>query len=93
MGGNWINVAPEGSGDIWQWVEATPEELAEDYAKVVASNVETCKRYLAETDWITAKYNDVVTVSGSMSKADFTAKYAEIYAKRNEARNYISANS
>jgi len=47
--------------------------------------------YLASTDWITSKYNDVVTVLGTMSKADFVAKYKEIYDNRTAARAVVGA--
>ena len=45
--------------------------------------------YLDSTDWITAKYNDVVTVLGTSSKADFVAKYREIYDNRTAARAVV----
>lgn len=47
--------------------------------------------YLESTDWITSKYNDVVTVLGTSSKADFVAKYKEIYDNRTAARAVVGA--
>lgn len=47
--------------------------------------------YLKSTDWITAKYHDVVTINGSMSKTDFIAKYQDIYTARSEARALINS--
>ena len=47
------------------------------------------QNYLNQTDWITAKYHDCVTV-GSMGKADFVAKYSELYANREKARAFLN---
>lgn len=58
----------------------TPEQL-----------VAEAQSYLESTDWITNKYNDVVTVLGTMSKVDFVAKYREIYDNRTAARAVVGA--
>lgn len=50
------------------------------------------KAYLSSTDWISNKYHDEVTVNGTMSKADFTAKYEAVYTAREEAREFINLN-
>lgn len=62
-----------------------------DDALVQIASREYAKECLASTDWITAKYNDVVTVLGTMSKADFVAKYREIYDNRTAARAVVGA--
>ena len=63
--------------------------LYTDEALVERAKKQEALAYLASTDWITAKYNDVVTVLGTMSKADFVAKYREIYDKRTAARAVV----
>lgn len=50
------------------------------------------RAYLTSTDWIGAKYHDVVTIRSSMSKSDFIEKYQAIYDARDEARDFINAN-
>ena len=52
--------------------------------------IQEAKAYLAATDYVTAKYNDMVTVTGSMTKAEFLAQYADVYAQRAEARAVIN---
>ena len=64
----------------------TQAELDEEANK---AKLQEAYAYLASTDWITAKYNDVVTVLGQMSKADFVAKYREIYDNRTAARAVV----
>jgi len=59
--------------------------------EIRAAQVSEALVYLASTDWITSKYNDVVTVLGTMSKADFVAKYKEIYDNRTAARAVVGA--
>lgn len=61
-----------------------------DEALIELANKQEAQSYLNETDWITSKYNDVVTVLGTMSKADFVAKYKEIYDNRTAARAVLS---
>ena len=60
-----------------------------DDALVHIAGREYAMEYLASTDWITSKYNDVVTVLDTMSKADFVAKYKEIYDNRTAARAVV----
>jgi len=66
--------------------EFTQAELAQ---QVKDKAIQEALAYLASTDWITSKYNDVVTVLGTMSKADFVAKYKEIYDNRTAARAVV----
>lgn len=61
----------------------TDEELAKQ-------QIAEHEAYLKSTDWITAKYNDEVTILGSISKADFIAKYQDVYNARQNARNEIN---
>lgn len=63
--------------------EFTEEELAQ---QATAKEKAEAQAYLDSTDWIAIKYNDVVTVTGTMTKAEFLSKYKEIYDKRAEAR-------
>ena len=63
---------------------------AELLAIAQAKKLAEASAYLASTDWITSKYNDVVTVLGTMSKADFVAKYKEIYDNRTAARAVLN---
>ena len=58
--------------------------------QILAEKVAEAKAYLASTDYVTAKYNDEVTVTGSMTKAAFLAKYSDVYAQRAEARAIIN---
>ena len=48
------------------------------------------RAYLQATDYVAVKYNDEVTVTGSTTKTAFLAKYADVYAKRAEARAIVS---
>lgn len=57
--------------------------------QLVAEAKAEAQSYLDNTDWITNKYNDVVTVLGTMSKVDFVAKYKEIYDNRTAARAVV----
>ena len=66
--------------------EFTKAELAQ---QVKDKAIQEALAYLASTDWITSKYNDVVTVLGTMSKADFVVKYKEIYDNRTAARAVV----
>jgi len=68
--------------------EFTQAELAQ---QVKDKAIQEALAYLSSTDWITSKYNDVVTVLGTMSKADFVAKYKEIYDNRTAARAVVGA--
>lgn len=61
-------------------------------AQILEQQLAEKHSYLASTDWIGAKYHDVVTIRSSMSKTDFIAKYQEIYDARDEARDFINAN-
>ena len=58
--------------------------------QILAEKVAEAKAYLLATDYVTAKYNDEVTVTGSMTKAAFLAKYSDVYAQRAEARAIIN---
>jgi hypothetical protein len=42
--------------------------------------------YLSSTDWVTAKYTDLVVIQQTMTNEVFNAKYADVLAERNEAR-------
>lgn len=78
-----------------QWLGEgnTPEP---QYTEEELQAIETSKakaealQYLADTDYITNKYNDEVTVLGTTSKTEFVAKYKEVYDKRAEARLIVS---
>ena len=65
----------------------TEDELA---LEVLRTKIAEAKAYLASTDYVTAKYNDEVTVTGSTTKAAFLAKYSDVYAQRAEARAIIN---
>ena len=65
----------------------TEEELAQ---QELEAKIAGAKAYLAATDYVTSKYNDMVTVTGSMTKAAFLAQYADVYAQRAEARAVIN---
>lgn len=58
--------------------------------QILAEKVAEAKAYLASTDYVTSKYNDMVTVTGTMTKAAFLAEYDEVYAKRAEARAIVN---
>lgn len=79
-----------------EWVEITEAEMkaltAPSAEQVLANKIAEAQAYLSSTDWITAKYHDEVIIAGSMSKADFIAKYQEIYDKRAEKRSFINEN-
>jgi hypothetical protein len=60
-------------------------------ARELQTKLNEALTYLTSTDWITAKYNDVVTVLGTMSKDDFVSKYKEIYDNRTAARAVVGA--
>jgi hypothetical protein len=79
-----------------QWLSEgnTPEPEfteAELEAKELQTKLNEALTYLTSTDWITAKYNDVVTVLGTMSKDDFVSKYKETYDNRTAARAVAGA--
>jgi hypothetical protein len=78
-GHNKVNA--DGTTELYDF--RTAEEIAQAETEQA---VQEAYAYLASTDWITAKYNDVVTVLGTMSKADFVTKYKEIYDNRTAAR-------
>jgi FMN-dependent NADH-azoreductase len=66
--------------------EFTEAELAErELAKVKAE----AQTYLTSTDWVTAKYTDLVVIQQVMTNDEFNAKYADVLAKRNEMRELL----
>jgi hypothetical protein len=77
---NWIK---EGNTPEPQFTEA---ELATNQkAKAVAD----AKALLASTDWIMAKYADLVVIQKLMTDAEFNTKYATELAQRNAAREAL----
>jgi hypothetical protein len=66
--------------------EFTEEELA---ANQKAKAVSDAKSVLASTDWIMAKYTDLVVIQKLMTDAEFNAKYATELAQRNDAREAL----
>jgi len=60
----------------------TPEQLLEQ-AKAEAIAV------LNDTGWIIEKYTDLVVIQQAMTNDEFNAKYADVLAKRNEARELL----
>ena len=68
-------------------LEFTEAELAQ---QELEAKIAEARAYLQATDYVAAKYNDEVTVTGSMTKSAFLAKYGEVYAKRAEARAIVS---
>lgn len=84
------------NGSSWKYEQvelpfvATEEDALARMAKIRTDRAKTeALSYLASTDWITSKYNDVVTVLGTMSKADFVAKYKDVYDNRIAARAVV----
>lgn len=64
---------------------------AEEIAKQeLEAKIAEAKAYLQATDYVAVKYNDEVTVTGSMTKTAFLAQYADVYAQRAEARAVIN---
>ena len=64
--------------------QATLEEYQKAQEKINA------QLYLNSTDWVNSKYADVVVMLGTMTKEEFMAKYAEVYTKREIARQVIN---
>ena len=95
---NEIRAIEEGQEFLVQsdWVLLSDEELharlnpPKTDEQILAERVAEAKAYLLATDYVTAKYNDMVTVTGSMTKAAFLAQYADVYAQRAEARAVIN---
>ena len=78
-----------------QWLEEgnTPEPEfteAEITQQELEAKIAEARAYLQATDYVAVKYNDEVTVTGSMTKTAFLAKYADVYAQRAEARAIVS---
>ncbi len=67
-----------------QFTNAELEDQLLEQSKIDA------QAYLDNTDWIDNKYTDVVTISGTMTKTAFKAKYATEIAKRANARKIIN---
>lgn len=65
----------------------TEKEISKQESKAKIVEHES---YLSSTDWITAKYNDEVVVLENITKADFVAKYQDVYTARQNARNEIN---
>jgi hypothetical protein len=63
-------------------IPITPEQLAE---QVIAN----AKTLLESTDWIIVKYIELVTVQKLMTEKEFNAKYADVLAQRNNAREAL----
>ena len=63
---------------------------AEITQQELEAKIAEARAYLQATDYVAVKYNDEVTVTGSMTKTAFLAKYADVYAKRAEARAIVS---
>jgi len=84
-----VTMDGEVSGFEYDTVVIEKAHMYGDDALVQIAGREYAMEYLASTDWITSKYNDVVTVLGTMSKADFVAKYKEIYDNRTAARAVV----
>ena len=82
---NHNKVNEDGTTEVCDFRTAAEKEKQELEAKITEA-----KAYLASTDYVTAKYNDEVTVTGSMTKAAFLAKYSDVYAQRAEARAIIN---
>ena len=95
---NEIRAIEEGQEFLVQsdWVLLSYEELQvrlnppKTEEQILAEKIAEAKAYLLATDYVTAKYNDEVTVAGSMTKTAFLAKYADVYAQRAEARAIVS---
>jgi hypothetical protein len=62
--------------------QLTPEQLAEQA-------IANAKSLLSSTDWIMAKYTDLVVVQKLMTDADFNTEYATELAQRNAAREVL----
>jgi hypothetical protein len=65
-------------------VELPPEPLtAEQLTQQAISNA---KALLNSTDWIMAKYTDLVVMQKLMTEEEFNTKYTDILVQRNNAR-------
>lgn len=92
-----INIIPatrttvDGTQDGFEYTTVVFEDsfMYTDEALLELANKTYALTYLTSTDWITSKYNDVVTVLGTMSKADFIAKYKDVYDNRTAARAVV----
>jgi len=73
--------------------DGTPDldlENKENRIAEIKTSISEKETYLSITDWITAKYNDEVTILATISKADFVAKYQEVYTNRANVRDEIN---
>jgi hypothetical protein len=66
--------------------EFTEEELA---ANQKAKAVSDAKSLLTSTDWIIAKYTDLVVVQKLMTDTEFNTKYSTELEQRNAAREVL----
>lgn len=64
----------------------TDEELA---ANEKAKAVSDAKAVLTSTDWIMAKYIDLVVIQKLMAEEEFNTKYADVLKQRNDAREAL----
>jgi hypothetical protein len=64
----------------------TDEELAAIQKEKAVSDA---RALLASTDWIMAKYIDLVVVQKLMADTDFNTKYADVLKQRNDAREAL----
>ena len=70
--------------------DPTPEMVEATRVIVEQTRInEQSEAYLRQTDWIAAKYTDQVVINQNMTDADFKTKYADILARRSEARDAI----
>jgi hypothetical protein len=97
LNGNMFVPDAEGNSEreaILNWIadgntpepEFTDEELA---ANQKAKAISDAKSILSSTDWIMAKYIDLVIVQKLMTEEDFNTKYATELAQRNAAREVL----
>ena len=83
------------NAEVQQWLsegntpepEFTEEELS---IKVINSQIQEAKTYLADTGWIWEKYNRNVLVLKDMTIEEFSLKYSDVISKQEEYRALIN---
>jgi hypothetical protein len=66
--------------------EFTKDELATNEKTKALSDA---RALLLSTDWIMAKYIDLVVIQKLMTDTDFNTKYADVLKQRNDARELL----
>lgn len=71
-------------------LDCNSKYLVPDLKNQYADEYNDLMKYLKDTDFITSKYNELVTITNEMTNADFIDKYKDLLNKRAFSRKRIN---